>query len=249
VTPLLSAEVLKLRTTRALWIVAPLVVALAGALPVLSAALAGSGDVAELTSRTLVDGVRAPVQLAGAAVLLLGLLGAAGEFRHRTVFLTRLAEPRSGRVLAAKLAAIALVGLGIGVLVQLVALASTTVVLVANDVPVRLASYGVPRVLVLAPLVIASYGVLGVAVGTLVRSTAGAVGATLVWAFVIEGLIPMVTRSPHLADRLPSAAFKAVLREHAVSGGVSPLLGGALVLGYATALVLAAAVLDGRREL
>jgi ABC-2 type transport system permease protein len=248
-TPLLSSELLKLRTTRAMWVAIPLVLLLAGGLPVANAALAGTGDVPELTARTLLDAVRAPVQLAGAAVLLLGLLAAAGEFRHRTVFLTRLAVPRSPRVLRAKLAAIALVGLAVGLAADALSLASGAIVLQANDVPVRLSSYGVPRVLLLAPLAVAAYGVLGVAVGALIRSTAGAVGATLVWAFVVEGILPLVTGKPHLADSLPSAALKAVLQAHARDGGPSPLLAAGLVAVYAGVLVLGAALIDRRREL
>ena len=45
--------------------------------------------------------LRGPARLAGAAVLLIGLLASAGEFGHGTVLTTRLAEPRSTRVLLA----------------------------------------------------------------------------------------------------------------------------------------------------
>ena len=89
--PLLSAELLKLRTTRALYVVLGLVVVFAAGLPFLGAALAGSQGAEDLTARSLLDMVRGPVQPAGGAVLLLGLFLSAGEFRHRTVLLTRLA--------------------------------------------------------------------------------------------------------------------------------------------------------------
>ncbi|MDT7570738.1 MAG: type transport system permease protein [Actinomycetota bacterium] len=248
-TALFSAELLKLRTTRALRIAVGVVLALAVALAVANGLLAGDNGVAPLTARSLRDVVKAPVQLAGAAVLLIGLLAAAGEFRHRTVFLTRLAEPRSPRVLAAKLAAIAVVGLVVGVALDVVSVVAGAVLLQANDLPVHLTSYGVPRLLVLTPLVIALYGVFGVTVGTVVRSTAGAVGATLVWAFVIEGVIPLVTGSPGLAQRLPSGAFQAVLHEHATGGGPAPVVAAGLLVGYAVALLLAALLVDARREL
>jgi len=41
-----------------------------------------------------------PRALAGGAVLLVGLLAAAGEFRHRTIFSARLTEPHTTRLLA-----------------------------------------------------------------------------------------------------------------------------------------------------
>lgn len=247
--PLLSAELLKLRTTRALWVATGVVLALAAGLPALNGLLAGDNGIAPLTAKSLRDSVSAPVQLAGAAVLLIGLLATAGEFRHRTVFLTRLAAPRPTRVLAAKLAAIAVVGLAVGVAMDAVSLLAGVAVLHAKGLPVHLSSYGLPTLLLITPFVVALYGAFGVAVGTLVRSTAGAVGATLVWAFVIEGVIPVVTGTPRLAERLPSGAFQAVLHQHATGGGPSPATAAGLLLGYAVVLLGAAALLDARREL
>jgi hypothetical protein len=152
-------------------------------------------------------------------------------------------------VLGAKLLAVAVVGLAVGLAMDLVSAVAGAAVLHAHDVPVQLSSYGVPRLLVLTPLVVALYGAFGVAVGTLIRSTAGAVGATLVWAFVIEGVIPLVTGAPRLAERLPSGAFQAVLREHATGGGPSPATAAGLLACYAVVLLGTAAVLDARREL
>jgi hypothetical protein len=244
-----SAELLKLRTTRAAWIAVPLVLALAVGLPIAGGALAGSGDMAELTAASVLDMVRAPVQLAGAAILLLGLLSAAGEFRHRTVLVTRLAQPRPVRVFAAKLAAIATVGVAVGIAMDALTVGAASVVLRTHDLPVQLSSHGVPRVLLLAPVVLAAYGVIGVAVGALIRNTAGAVGATLVWAFVIEGFLPLAFSSPHLADRLPSAAFKTVLQQHASAGGPTPALAAALLAAYVVGLTVVAGIADRQREL
>ena len=245
-TRLLSAELLKLRTTRALYVATFVALVFATALPFVVGALAGTGDVDELTARSLLDVVRAPVQVAGGAVLLVGLFASAGEYRHRTVLLSRLAEPRSGRLLLAKLAAVVLVAGCVGLALDLLSLAAGAVVLHQHGLPVEPLSHGVPRVLLLVPPVLALYAVLGLAVGALIRSTAGAVGAVLVWAFVIEGALPLVTGSPHLGDRLPSGAFKAL-----VQGGsaVSPAQAAALLLGYAVVLVGAAAVMERRREL
>lgn len=244
--PLLSTELLKLRTTRALWVASGLVVTLAAALPVVHSLMAGSGDVPELTARTLRDAARAPVQLAGAAVLLVGLLATAGEYRHRTVLLTRLVEPRATRVLAAKLGAAVVVGLGLGVLVELVAVGSGAAVLAANGVAVEPLSHGIPRIAAITPLVLAAYGVLGVAVGALVRSTAGAVGVAFGWAFVVEGVVPLVLARPELGDHLPTALLKAVLAAPGADPG--PVLAAGLLAVYMAVLVAAAAALDARRE-
>jgi hypothetical protein len=244
---LLSAELLKLRTTCALWATSAVVLLLAGALPIVVASLAGEGDIADLSPASMLDFVKAPVQLGGAAVLLMGLLSSAGEFRHRTVLVSRLAEPRPLRLLLAKLGAVTLVGVALGIALDLVTFSSSAAVLVGYDVPVEPGSHGISRVLLLTPLLLAAYGVFGVAIGTLLRSTASAVGATLVWAFVIEGVVPVVTGHQSLSERLPSGAFKAVLQDHASAGGPSALTAAGLLAVYAAVLLAAAAVLD-RRE-
>jgi len=243
---LLSAELLKLRTTRALYIAVTVALAFAAALPFIIGSMAGTGDVEELSVRSLLDLARAPVQLAGGAVLLIGLFASAGEYRHRTVLLTRLAAPHTGRLLLAKLGAVALVGAAVGVMIDLLTLGAGAVVLHQHDVRFSPGSNDVPRVLLLVPVVLALYAVFGLAVGAVVRSTAGAVGAVLVWAFVIEGVLPAVTGSPHLADRLPSGAFKALLHH---GTAVPPATAGALLAVYAVVLVAAAAVMERRREL
>src|SRR5690349_6197783 len=142
---LFSAELLKLRTTRAFYTATFVALAFATALPFVVGALAGSGDVDELTAASLLDVVRAPVQVAGGAVLLIGLLASAGEYRHRTVLLSRLAEPRTGRALLAKLGAVAAVGLAVGVVMDALSLVAGGLVLHRAGLPVEPLSHGLPR--------------------------------------------------------------------------------------------------------
>ena len=243
---LLEAELLKLRTTRALWVATGLSVVLAAGLPVLNSTLAGSGDVPELTAETLSDAARGPVQLAGAAVLLVALLATASEYRHRTVLLTRLVQPRAQRVLWAKLGAAALVGLALGILVEVAAIGSGAAVLAADGVAVEPLGHGIPRIALVTPLVLAAYAALGVALGTLVRSPAGAVGTAFGWAFVVEGVVPVVARRPGLADHLPTTLLKEALAAPGADPG--PYVAAGLLAVYLAALVAVAAVLDARRE-
>jgi ABC-2 type transport system permease protein len=249
VKPLISAELLKLRTTRSLWVATAVVVAVAVAVPAVVATSPSGVDIPDLSPAALADLLRAPAELAGGAALLVGLLAAAGEFRHRTVLTTRLVEPRQGRVLTAKLLAVAIIGLALGTLAELVSGVTGAVALAVNDVAVEPLSHGVPRIAVTVPLVVALHGIAGVAVGSLVRSTAGAVGATLVWVFVVEGVVPVVTRSPGMTHWLPGGTVKQILAAETPAGQLSPVAAGALLLGYATALLVASAVLDSRREI
>ena len=246
---LVSAELLKLRTTASLWVAAGVVVAMSLAVPVVLVLSPSGVDIPEITPAALAELMRAPASVAGGAVLLVGLLAAAGEFRHHTVLTTRLVEPRSGRVLGAKLVAIALVGLALGLLAELVSGVAGAVVLSADGVDLEPLSHGVPRVAVTVPLLVALHGLGGVAVGALVRSTAGAVGATLVWVFVVEGVLPVVTRSPWMVHWLPGGTVHQILAAETPAGQLTPVAAGALLLGYVAALVTATAVLDSRREL
>ena len=96
------------------------------------------------------------------------------------------------------------------------------------------------------PLVLALYGVFGVAIGAVLRSTTAAVGAALIWAFVVEAVIPVVTRNPGLANWLPTGAVREVLSTQPTPGQLAPIAAAALLVGYAVALVAASAALDQR---
>jgi ABC-2 type transport system permease protein len=243
---LIYAELLKIRTTRMLAGTVGVVLVVAAALPVFYGAAAGSGDLPPLAPESLADMLAGPSRLAGGAVLLIGLLASAGEFRHRTVYTTRLAEPRPLRVLAAKLAAMTVIGLAIGVAVDIVAAGAGAAVLAGDGLAIEPFSHGLPRVALVMPLVLALYGVLGVAIGAVLRSTTAAVGAALIWAFVVEAVIPVVTRNPDLVNWLPTGAVREVLSTQPTPGQLAPLAAAALLVGYAVALVAASAALDQR---
>jgi ABC-2 type transport system permease protein len=247
--PHINAELLKVRTTRSLYVAWSVVLLLTLALPVVNALVAGTGDVAPLRSSDLANLMRAPVQLAGAAMLLVGLLASAGEFRHRTVLTTRLTEPRGGRVLTAKLVAMGLLGLATGVVVSAVTLIESAIVFHRNGVSFEPFAHGVLQVVLTVPLIVALQALLGVAIGALLRNTAAAVGTTLVWAFVVEGLVPMLTRRPDTVNWLPTGLVREALHNHPAAGQLAPAAAGGLLLAYAVALVGVTAVLDSRREL
>ena len=106
---LVAAELLKVRTTRAVWVASAVVLAYAVLGPVLVVLAPAGASIPPIEPALLAESLRSPARLAGAAVLLIGLLCTTAEFGHGTVLTTRLAEPRSTRVLAAKLIAMALV--------------------------------------------------------------------------------------------------------------------------------------------
>jgi ABC-2 type transport system permease protein len=246
---LIAAEYLKLRTTRSAPVTLAVVVLLSAVMPLAYATAAGSGDIPTLTPGSLPDMLLTPARLIGAAVLLLGVLAAAAEYGHRTIVTARLQEPRATRLLTAKLVSLALLGLVVGVTAEVVALTASAVTLTQHHAAVQVATAGVGKVLVLVPLAVALQGALGVAIGALLRNTAAAVGVTLVWALVVEGVLPVVLRRPELSSWLPAGAINEVTASRTASGALGAGAAALLVLAYATALVAGTVTLDRRREL
>ena len=97
-------ELRKLTTTPALYVSAG-IVALFTVLSVAAGILLGGQQgTPALGSEPNVTKTLSIAALSSMVMLVLGILATAGEFRHRTIIWTVLAEPRRGRVLAAKLA-------------------------------------------------------------------------------------------------------------------------------------------------
>jgi ABC-2 type transport system permease protein len=246
---LIAAELLKLRTTRMLAVCVGIVVLAAAALPIFGGAAAGHHGEPLLGPSSLTDFLRAPAQLTGGAVLLVGLLAAAGEYRHRTIFSSRLEEPRTTRLLAAKLITLAGVGVVVGLVMDIVAGVVGAIVLARQHIALEPLAHGMPQLALVLPAVIALQGTLGVAVGALLRNTAAALGATLVWAFIIEGIIPIVIAQPHLTSWLPSGAIREITSSDTAAGQLMPVAAAAVLVAYAAALLTATLILDRSREI
>ncbi len=248
---LVSAELLKLRGTRSAWI--PLGAALVYAVLAVVAATseAGHGGNPPLSAGWLPELMRGSGgKFVNGAVLLTWIILSAGEFRHRTSVTTFLGEPRRLRVVSAKLAAAAITGVIVGLVAEALGAVTSAIVLSTHHVPLHWTSPGVRGALLTVPLLAALYGVLGVGLGLLVRNTAVAVGAALMWAFVIEGVLPSLAREPGLIRWLPGNAASAIL--HGASPTAATLAAGAaaaLLTGYAIALAAGAAFATAKREI
>jgi ABC-2 type transport system permease protein len=246
---LIASELLKIRTTRAAFVGTLVVVAWALLGPVLVAIAPAGASVPTLEPASLAELVRGPARLTDGAALLIGLLAATAEFAHGTVLTTRLAEPRSTRVLTAKLAALSLVGLAVGVMVVSVSLVSGGILLASKGIAVQPLDHGVPRTVATVLVLMVLHSALGVAVGSLVRNTAAAVGGVMLWVFVVEGFLPPVTNRPGIAHWLPGGAVSEVLAERTPAGQLLPAAAAALLLGYAALVVTASIIVDRVREL
>jgi hypothetical protein len=176
-------------------------------------------------------------------LLLLGLVGAAGEYRHRTAAPAALVAGRSrGRLLLARAGAYAVTGLGVAGLMVGVSLALGLPLLASEPGP-SLGSEDVAAVVGGSLFAAALSAVMGVAVGALVRNQVAAVVGTLIVIFVVSPLLNVVDEA--WIEFLPwgAAAVLAGEPHEKLSLG-----GAAAILAACTAPLLIAAIVAERRR-
>ncbi|HEX5496438.1 MAG TPA: hypothetical protein VFX70_17900 [Mycobacteriales bacterium] len=201
-----------------------------------------------LASGTLDEVGEKEEALAGLPVLLLllGLAGAAGEYRHRTAAPAALvARCGRGRLLLVRAGAYALAGLGVGALMMGVSL-GTGLPLLGRQPGPDLDSGEVVAVVAGCLSAAVLSAITGVALGALVRhQVAGVIGA-LILNFVANPLIGIIDESA--ANYTPfgaSAVLARMKHDTSLSAG-----GAAIVLaGWALLLLAAAAATERRRDL
>jgi len=231
---LLAAEWLKLRTTRLL--LGMVAAAAALSLAAVAGKVLSQDDIATLESS---GGVQLTIGVAGAGVLLvlvLGILISAGEYRHGTAADTFLTTPQRHRVLIAKLAVGAGVGLAAGAVISFACVVGASLLygtqgarFPLDDVQVWLSLAGIITYATL-------FAVLGVALGSMVRNQVLAVAGALTWFAVVEHTL--INLVPDLGRWFPAAAGEAVLRAP-IDGLLSPAGGIAVLVAYG--VVVAAA--------
>lgn len=241
-TDLVATEALKLRT-----LVLPravLAVGAAGSAVIGYAAVDIAADSGAVP--TLAELAVAPGQALWFLTVVVAVLATAGEFQHGTLAATLLQAPRRGPVLAAKTVVAAGYGAGLAVLGAVVSMLAGAVALRLSGAAIIAGSglvQGVIGNLVLGAL----WAVLAVGLGALVRNSAVALVSVLVWKFVVEQVIPIVTHTQEVQRWLPSGAADALLARDDASA-LSPVTGGLLFAGYAATLLLAGALVFIRRD-
>jgi hypothetical protein len=240
-TAVVSAELFKLRTTRGPWLIVTGLGLVAAAMLALNAALLGAPGQPALLPSVLGDLARAPGRLTGAAALLLGLLLSTAEYRHATILTTRLGHPRPVGLVVGKAAAAAVAAAALAVAVELLMVVGGAAVLAGRDTGVEVLHHGIPAAVGIVALVAGLHAVAGVGIGELLRNPALAVGVVFGWALLVEGVLPVLLRSPGLGRWLPSGATESALTLGWT--GQSPPLpawtGLGLLAAYAIALIAA----------
>jgi hypothetical protein len=169
---LARAELRKLFTTRALPVSFAIAIVLAIGSVIIDAMVAGKNGTPRLGTDAAVYQMLKFGAIPCVVMLILGILAAGSEFRHRTIVPVLLATPHRARVFAVKVAVVA--GLG-------AVFSAVTFGLGLGTVVATLSAHGIghlpPEVarLYLGTVVSsACFGMIGVALGALTRNTIGA---------------------------------------------------------------------------
>lgn len=238
---LLAAEVLKLRTTRTFAALIGSAFLLSMLIVVLSSSIDDGFD--EEDVRILFSS-----DFTGLFIALLGVMGMAGEWRHRTITSTVLAVPDRLKLLAAKTLGYAIVGALVSLVVTVLIMIVGSLILDSRG-ELTLGAGDLADVLWRNAVSAAYLGALGVCVGALLRNQVVAIVGLLFWGFVLEpallGLVEDVGRYTPIQGTTSALS-------NLDSGDVDLLAPGAalgLMAAWIAALFAAAAALLRRRDL
>ena len=240
---LLQAELLKLRTTRTFFALVGAAVALSLLLLMLTTLL--GGDFSDSDVRTAFSG-----DFTGIFILLLGAMGMAGEWRHKTITSTVLAAPDRLKLITAKTISYAIAGVVVSFIVTASLMLVGTIILSMRDQP----TLDVATLLDIMwrNLVVAAYlGAIGVAVGAIVRSQVAAIIGLILFPLVVEltlfGLVPDVAKYSPI-NGVTSGIANVDTGDSSVDF-LAPGLAALVMLGWVSVLFAVGAALLNRRDL
>ena len=180
---------------------------------------------------------------------LLGAMSITAEIRYGTIRPTFLVTPRRERVIAAKLTASALTGLGVGLLAEALASAIEAAGLATRGIHIQLTAGDYLQLLAGGAIAGALFAAIGLGVGAVVRQQVGAVVGLCVWLLLIETtLIGNVPSAGKFAPGAAAGAIAGAIQTQSASKLVAPGIGALLLAAYAAIAAGAGAVLTNRRD-
>jgi ABC-2 type transport system permease protein len=183
------------------------------------------------------------------AVSVMGVLAFTAEYSTGLIRVTFTAAPRRRAVLAAKAAVLAAVTLAAGELVAFASFGLVQAVLAGHREGVSLGHPGVPGAVLSAGLLLCVCALLGLALGAVIRHTAGGIAATIA-VILVPGILALLP-SPWNGrigrfTLLEAAQQVSVL--HPATDLFSPAWSLLVVLAWPAAALAAAAVVITRRD-
>ncbi|HYQ65119.1 ABC transporter permease [Actinophytocola sp.] len=190
---ILRSEWTKFASLRSTWLTATVTVVLALSVGALSATGQARGyPDASAAERTAWDPTAASLTAITVAQLAIGVLGVlviTAEYATGSIQPSLLAVPRRGRLLAAKAGVFTLVAVLIGQLIGFTSFFLGQAVFAGQGVPyATLGQPEVARAVIGGGLYLAALGLLGLGLGTVLRSTAGAIGTLVTVTLLVRAV-------------------------------------------------------------
>lgn len=224
----LGSEFQKVFTTRMWWLIAILLVAyvafLAGGFGAFLGWTIENPEAAENTGNNtqLPPGMQLAPLIYGFASsvgyvfpVLLGALAVTGEFRHKTLTPTFLAEPHRSTVLSAKFASQLIVGAGLGVIAFATSVGTGAAALAAFGLDTDLDMSDTWALIGRGVLAMALWGTIGVGLGTLVTNQVAAIVIVIAFTQFVEPILRLAASlndvTAQVGQFLPGAASDALV--------------------------------------
>ncbi|HEY6780053.1 MAG TPA: ABC transporter permease [Thermoleophilaceae bacterium] len=239
-TALVSAELLKLRTTRTAFgffaITVLLILLLQGV----------TFATVDINTKRDVEDAFGGAGIATIVLLILGIVATTGEYRHRTITGSLLATPDRRRYLASKLIAYVLTGAVLGAVAMAVTLVVGLPWLAVRDQPTELFSTADFAFLVLRAIAATAIsGAIGVAIGAIVRNQVAAVVGILLYLFIVEPVIGLISDD---VLKFTLGQSQSSLLGGAFSEGLAPGYAALVYAGWALLLAALGVALEQRRD-
>jgi ABC-2 type transport system permease protein len=193
----------------------------------------------------------AGVNVGQLAIAVLGVLVITGEYSTGMIRSTLIAVPKRLPVLWAKLGVYAVVSLVLMLPAVLISFFASQAILAGHHIlQISFGASGVARSVIGGAVYVMLVGVFALAIGAIIRNTAGGIATFAGIFFVIPPLMNVLPTSWNnaISQYLPSEAGRQLFSLHQGAHSLSPLAGGLLMLGYCAAAIAIAAVVLARRD-
>lgn len=193
------------------------------------------------------------VSLRGAylAQLIIGVLGVlvvTGEYSTGMIRASLSAAPNRLPVLWGKIGVFAAVTFAVTAVAALIAFLGAQFLLSSQHIQTTLGAPGVPRAVLGSALYVTGVGLLGMALGWIIRHSAGAIGTVFGLLLILPLLAQALPESWHVQPYLPSNAGARIMTMQPDADALAPWTGFALFCGYLVVVVAVGAVLLRQRD-
>jgi ABC-2 type transport system permease protein len=188
--------------------------------------------------------------LAELIVAALAVLTVTGEYASGAIRTTFTAVPRRSAVVAAKAAVVSGAVLVLSLVLTFGTFALVSILMATAEVDLRWSAPGVLRALIGGAVYLALMAALGVGLGWMLRSTAGAISAVfgIIYVLPLIGLMLPPAVAADITKYLPSNAVAVVVQPAPVPGLLPPWAGLAVMAGWSAAALIGAAIVVHRRD-